>query len=563
MELTNDEAYYWFVSRDLDWGFFDHPPMISLFTSIGVWLFGDTEIGVRIISLLMQPVYLYLLWLLVRPQKNIELRWKMAWTYCVMAFSVPMLQLYGFVSTPDAPLMMSIAFTLWCYRRFTSYEVQSQISWQDVLLLGLAMALMAYSKYHGALVVLCIVVSNPRLLLNPRFWISGVVAILLILPHLVWQLQHDWVSFRYHLVDRNSEFAWGNIFEFFLNVFAVFNPFLIVVFVGMFSKLWKTYRERTPIERALIVIAWGFLGFFLFSTKRGHVQPQWMIPVVYSMLYFVVRYSWTRPKIRKVLMRSSYVFMFLYLAFRIFIMSYHEPGIRAEIFDNQGRYGYIDSVLDGRKMVMSGNYWGGAKVNFYSQDKTVCYSRPSIYGRDSHWSMLDYDREWYGARVAQQLSPQIQDSLKRGAMPVAAHYIPIDISGGGAVYYDTVNFYIPTQNVTIESAWMPDKVLINQQLAIDLIINNPYPYDIPLGGDNFGLYIQFGQGRFFRRNVALPLTHVVLPANSVSRVTTTVKVPNLETGEYNVAFILMRPRFDSWYNSSRFKMRIVNPRTRV
>ena len=72
--------------------------------------------------------------------------------------------------------------------------------------MGIAMALMAYSKYHGALVVLFALAANPRQLLRPALYSSGAVALLLLVPHLVWQYEHDWASFAYHLSGRNSVF---------------------------------------------------------------------------------------------------------------------------------------------------------------------------------------------------------------------------------------------------------------------------------------------------------------------------------------------------------------------
>ena len=37
--LNNDEAYYWMYSKYLDWGFFDHPPVIALMIKIGYLVF--------------------------------------------------------------------------------------------------------------------------------------------------------------------------------------------------------------------------------------------------------------------------------------------------------------------------------------------------------------------------------------------------------------------------------------------------------------------------------------------------------------------------------------------
>ena len=59
-ELANDEAYYVVFAKHLDWGYYDHPPMIALFIYLGQWLSG--ELGVRLLTVLSQPIYIWLLW---------------------------------------------------------------------------------------------------------------------------------------------------------------------------------------------------------------------------------------------------------------------------------------------------------------------------------------------------------------------------------------------------------------------------------------------------------------------------------------------------------------------
>lgn len=555
-ELSNDEAYYWFVCRPLAWGFFDHPPMISLLTWMGVNVFGDTELGIRFFSLLLQPLYLYLFWTLIRPAQGAS--WRMGLAYCVIAFSVPLLQLYGFVATPDAALMMSVALTLWSYDRFT----KSSASWSSILLLGVSFALMAYSKYHGALVVVLIVMSNIRLLTQWRFWVSGAVALILIVPHLLWQMDHDWITFNYHLVSRNSEFQWGNVPEYILNVVATFGPFILPVFVYILYKYRRGVSERPPLERALIWIAWGFFVFFLFSTKRGHVQPQWLIPVVFSMLYFLVRYCGQNPHTRRYVMLTCWIMGVLFIMARIFIMSYHGDGINFEIFNNKATYAAIDSASMGRPMILSGKYAVAAKINYYAGDTTKCFARPSLHGRDNQWSLLDIDTKFYGKKVIQELSGEFQDEQLK--LPSDRRQYPYFVHGSTPIFFDTVDYYIPTHRVRIEAAAMPQKLLIKQLLAIDLIIDNPYDFDIPLSGTQaFKIVIQFKQGRFFHKEVDLPISHTFLAAKGLTRVTTTVEVPELETGEYLVGFSIIREPFDSWINSTRIPMRIVNPKTRV
>src|SRR5260370_28732062 len=50
--ISPEEAYHWNFARHLDWGYYDHPPMLAWAIALGRLILGDTELGVRIIPLL-------------------------------------------------------------------------------------------------------------------------------------------------------------------------------------------------------------------------------------------------------------------------------------------------------------------------------------------------------------------------------------------------------------------------------------------------------------------------------------------------------------------------------
>src|SRR3954447_26081310 len=51
--LTFDEAYYWMWSKHLAGGYYDHPPMVAVAIRLGTMIAGDTELGVRLVSVLL------------------------------------------------------------------------------------------------------------------------------------------------------------------------------------------------------------------------------------------------------------------------------------------------------------------------------------------------------------------------------------------------------------------------------------------------------------------------------------------------------------------------------
>src|SRR6476660_10646909 len=51
--ITFDEAYYWMWSKSLAGGYYDHPPMVAAVIRLGTMIAGDTELGVRLVSVLL------------------------------------------------------------------------------------------------------------------------------------------------------------------------------------------------------------------------------------------------------------------------------------------------------------------------------------------------------------------------------------------------------------------------------------------------------------------------------------------------------------------------------
>ena len=345
-ELANDEAYYHMFAQRLAWGYFDHPPVTALLVWLGERLFGG-ELGVRFFFTVLQPLYLWALWRLVRPADAVR---RDATLFVMLSASTLLLQLYGFIAVPDGPLLASSAVFLWTFRNFSEGR---RLAW---LWMGAAIALMAYSKYHGALVLLFALAANPRLFARPALYASGAVAAVLLVPHLVWQYHHDWASFIYHLSARNSVFRPGYVVEFLANMLVVFNPFLVPIYV----QAWRKTRPQSAVGRALKLLPAAFIGFFLLSSLRGYVQPQWVIVSVFGLIYVAFAYVRRHPRTRRYAMAAGGATLLLVAAVRV-EMIFNPLGLRFEVFDNSESYGAIAAEAQGRPVVFRHGYAVAAK----------------------------------------------------------------------------------------------------------------------------------------------------------------------------------------------------------
>ena len=59
--LFEDEAYYWVWSKNLAFGYFDHPPMVALWVKLGELVFNG-ELGLRFMSALGFALMVWIIW---------------------------------------------------------------------------------------------------------------------------------------------------------------------------------------------------------------------------------------------------------------------------------------------------------------------------------------------------------------------------------------------------------------------------------------------------------------------------------------------------------------------
>ena len=112
--LTFDEAYYWIWSKHLAGGYYDHPPMVALVIRLGTMIAGDTELGVRLVSILLA---LPMSWAVYRTAAILFGGGRVAATATILLNVTLMAAVGTLIVTPDAPLLVASSFVLFCLAR--------------------------------------------------------------------------------------------------------------------------------------------------------------------------------------------------------------------------------------------------------------------------------------------------------------------------------------------------------------------------------------------------------------------------------------------------------------
>ena len=525
-ELANDEAYYHMFAQRLAWGYFDHPPVTALLVWLGERLFGG-ELGVRFLFTVLQPLYLWALWRLVRPADAVR---RDATLFVMLSASTLLLQLYGFIAVPDGPLLASSAVFLWTFRNFSEGR---RLAW---LWMGAAIALMAYSKYHGVLVLLFALAANPRLFARPALYASGAVAAVLLVPHLVWQYHHDWASFDYHLSARNSVFRPGYVVEFLANMLVVFNPFLVPIYV----QAWRKTRPQSAVGRALKLLPAAFIGFFLLSSLRGYVQPQWVIVSVFGLIYVAFAYVRRHPRTRRYAMAAGGATLLLVAAVRV-EMIFNPLGLRFEVFDNSESYGAIAAEAQGRPVVFRHGYAVAAKYAFYTGGEAYC--QPNIRYRTHQWQFRDDDSRFAGREVLVECPPP-------GIADTTGRVRTVRLANGRSFTWFVDPDFRPVRKVGVTIGGMPRRVAAGDTLRLRLRFSNPYDYAIRVGMEPQGVRLSmlWKHGRFRVEEFPLEDRFTIPAGGEVSHEVIFPVPQRLSGAQFEAGFALCREGYTNWFN---------------
>jgi 4-amino-4-deoxy-L-arabinose transferase-like glycosyltransferase len=242
-----DEAYYYLYTENLDWSYFDHPILVALTTGFGRWITGEVSIfTLRLGAVLLHTGSLGLLYLTAS-----HLFGKKTGIYTLaIASIIPIFQIaFGTITLPDCPLIFFWSASLYCaslefFPKVSPEELSPENSFTyiptyKIAILGILNGLACLGKYHGFLLafgilLFCIITPRYRQVFYTKWAFIGILTFILTLfPIWIWNAQHDWITFKFHLSERFEPDPYDPLPTYKL-------PNLIGVFLGNIGYLFPT-----------------------------------------------------------------------------------------------------------------------------------------------------------------------------------------------------------------------------------------------------------------------------------------------------------------------------------
>ena len=277
--LTGEEAYYWAWSRQLDFCYFDHPPLIAWTIRLFTAVLGDTVFAVRFAALCLHTATAVLVFLIAKRvfQDNVIASWA-GGLFTTAVF---------FAGTATFMVPDSVLFFFWALAVWTVlWAVQSgkRRLW---IVVGIVLGACALAKFHSILLAVAI---GLFLLMSPRqrqtcrsgwLYLGALAAALMTIPILWWNAENDWVTFGFQLAGRHK-WRLGSPTYFLEMIGAPFGYVGLLAFPLCVAGVvwgWRQWRRKGRQDLLLLVLACAtpFI-FFLILSVFIKIDPQWAAP---------------------------------------------------------------------------------------------------------------------------------------------------------------------------------------------------------------------------------------------------------------------------------------------
>lgn len=279
--LTGDEAYFIIWAKHLNYGYYEHPPMIGWI----MWffsLFGNDIFIYRIFPIIVLPlISLFMVKLLMKIDEDKAY-------LCGSVFLLSPVSILNVLSVNDVPL---IFFTF--LSGFFLYRALGKNRVFDAILAGIFVGCAFLSKYFSVLFALAVLIFFVFLKKKEKWKILiifFVASFPLVFINLLWNYNNCWLNIMFNLFFRNKNisFNFGSVFIYILEQIFLMTPFLAFVFIKK-NFLWNEVKNNPGIQMFWYFFTLPLLFLFLLSFVKN-IGLHWTVsfyPFFFILLIFL------------------------------------------------------------------------------------------------------------------------------------------------------------------------------------------------------------------------------------------------------------------------------------
>ena len=316
--LGVDEAHYALYGQFPALSYVDHPPLVGWVHTVFIRLFGTNEFLVRLPAILIFAAVSYCCYLfMLRITQSARLA-----LISVFAMNCSfMLNALALMLLPDSFLLLLVFLLI-----FVAEQLERQKRPLDFIFLGLILGVMGLAKYTAILLVPPLILfflmrKRFDILFSPYMFLAAAMALLIVSPVFYWNMQYDWISFKYQGGHVFGTLATSvkSFFESLGAQFGAYSPFLFLVAFYGFFKVW---RRQEAYLRLAVLFGATLMIFFMVTSLYERTLPHW--PSVFYLLFIPVGTYFLMTSQKK--WQRNYLYVSVGLSLAGLLFAYTELG---------------------------------------------------------------------------------------------------------------------------------------------------------------------------------------------------------------------------------------------
>ena len=400
LPLDTIEALAW--GSNLDWGFNKHPPMSAFFPEVFFKIFGAQDWAFYLLSQIFVLIAFYFVF---------KLSFEVLGNIKLSLISVLLLESIYFYNFTTPEFNVNVCqLPFWSLVVYYSWKIYAskEIKFVDCLLMGLFAALGFLSKYLfmyllAAIILLFIYFIFVKKIkkFDFKYLIAIEVFLILLVPHLIWLFNNDFITIYYGLKRTGLEVP-GILDHFkFPIIFlgkqlGILVPFFFLIFLLVKKIKFKiNFKDKKFLFLLFINIVPITLMFLTSVVTGSKIRTMWMTPfyLFFGVLFVYVFQS--QINIKKI---NSFLYGFIFLFFLSPILySYESISKTDKRTDYPGREIATkvqivwDQDFNEEIEFVTGNEWNAGNLSYHlkSRPKWEGFNNSEILKKSSQFICVD------------------------------------------------------------------------------------------------------------------------------------------------------------------------------
>jgi len=207
VDLSPDEALYALYGLHPDWSYVDHPPVVGWLQACASSI-SQSEFSLRMFPIAIFVLLQVVLHCLCRELFPHESPW-IGPISVLLLNTGAIFQYLSFALIPETPLLLLALLIVRSLTRAVRFN--RLLDWT---ILGTWLGLAGLTKYTAIVIVVSVLLylafeCRFELLLKPGPWVAALLSCVLVSPVIVWNFNHEWISFAYRFNDAFRSSDWS------------------------------------------------------------------------------------------------------------------------------------------------------------------------------------------------------------------------------------------------------------------------------------------------------------------------------------------------------------------